>query len=96
MKWYWLLFSLTMILAFKYKRKVVSNKYPHGYDQRFPPDYKEPNGKFIEYISKKKLLDKLTDNKISLITKFDLIEKETISPFNITKGGLFKDFDFSF
>jgi hypothetical protein len=42
----------------------------------------------------KKLLDILENDKISINTKLDLLEDNTIKPINLTAGGLMDDFNF--
>jgi hypothetical protein len=48
-----------------------------------------------KYIDKKKLLDNLMNNNINILSKLTLIDeyKELNYLSNITKGGLFKDWD---
>lgn len=53
------------------------------------------------YNHKFNVLQRLKDNKVSIFDKIHLIEKEDINDFymrasNITKGGLFDDWDFDF
>jgi hypothetical protein len=43
---------------------------------------------------KKKLLDILENDKISINTKLNLLEDNTIKPINLTAGGLMDDFNF--
>ena len=42
----------------------------------------------------KKLLDILENDKISINTKLNLLEDNTIKPINLTAGGLMDDFNF--
>ena len=42
----------------------------------------------------KKLLDIIENDKISINTKLNLLEDNTIKPINLTAGGLMDDFNF--
>ena len=46
-------------------------------------------------LEKKKLLDKLQNKNLSIITKLDLLQDNSIKSPNFTAGGLFDDFDFT-
>ena len=46
-------------------------------------------------LEKKKLLDKLQNKNISILTKLDLLQDNSIKSPNITAGGLFNDFNFT-
>ena len=56
----------------------------------------ETNNEAQIYINheNKKLLDILQNDKISINTKLDLLEDNTIKPINLTVGGLMDDFNF--
>lgn len=81
---------------------VVSNKYNSkklsGYDERFPLN--NTNSDNIElyniaiFLEKKKLLDILQNENVSLMTKIFLLNDNTIRPHNIFAGGLMDNFDF--
>ena len=68
-----------------------------GNDERFPINGTN-NEAQINNIYKnhenKKLLDILQNDKISINTKLDLLEDNTIKPINLTVGGLMDDFNF--
>lgn len=68
-----------------------------GNDERFPINVTN-NATQINYIyinhEKKKLLDILQNDKISINTKLNLLEDNTIKPINLTAGGLMDDFNF--
>ena len=82
---------------------VVSNKYSKkssGYDERFPLNNTNSDNKELyniaSYLGKKKLLDILQNENVSLMTKIFLLNDNTIKPHNIFAGGLMRDFDFDF
>lgn len=52
--------------------------------------------KIYQSLEKKKLLDKLQDKNLSIITKLDLLQDNSIKSPNFTAGGLFDDYDFTF
>ena len=65
-----------------------------GNDERYPIN--ETNNEAEIYINHEniKLLDILQNDKISINTKLDLLEDNTIKPINLTVGGLMDDFNF--
>jgi hypothetical protein len=68
-----------------------------GNDERFPIN--ETNNEAEIYNihknnEKKKLLDILENDKISINTKLDLLQDNTIKPINLTVSGLMNDFNF--
>jgi hypothetical protein len=69
-----------------------------GNDERYPIN--ETNNEVEIYNiyknhENKKLLDILENDKISINTKLDLLEDNTIKPINLTAGGLMADFNFT-
>ena len=69
-----------------------------GNDERYPinetNNEAQMNNIYINH-EKKKLLDILQNDKISINTKLDLLEDNTIKPINLTAGGLMDDFNFT-
>jgi hypothetical protein len=69
-----------------------------GNDERYPTN-ETNNEAQINNIYKnhenKKLLDILQNDKISINTKLNLLEDNTIKPINLTAGGLMDDFNFT-
>jgi len=94
-----------------YFKKYINNKYyllssfsntNHrsvytGNDERYPIN--ETNNEYIYNIYKnhenKKLLDILENDKISINTKLNLLQDNTIKPINLTAGSLMDDFNFT-
>ena len=68
-----------------------------GNDERYPINETNNEAQIYNiYINheNKKLLDILQNDKISINTKLDLLEDNTIKPINLTVGGLMDDFNF--
>jgi hypothetical protein len=68
-----------------------------GNDERFPINDTNNDAQITNiYINheRKKLLDILQNDKISINTKLNLLEDNTIKPINLTAGGLMDDFNF--
>jgi hypothetical protein len=107
------MYSIIIILFYflireKFNRKNIEclfQNYSSGLDERYPERRME-NETLIEitkisnYFEKKKLYDKLKNNKIPESVKLELIDNynksNEIKPFTFKSGGLFKDFDFDF
>jgi len=95
------LFSEKSNTLFSEKSNTLYNKdytYKHilGNDERYSKnetDTKEIN-KIIENFHKKKLLNILQDDKVSINTKLDLLKDNNIKPANLKSGGLMDDFNF--
>ena len=69
-----------------------------GNDERFPINDTNNEAQIINIYKnheKKKLLDILQNDKISINIKLDLLEDNTIKPINLTAGGLMDDFNFT-
>ena len=68
-----------------------------GYDKRFPLNNTKSNNIELYNIAilleKKKLLDILQNEKVSLLTKIFLLNDNTIKPHNIFAGNLMSDFE---
>ena len=69
-----------------------------GNDERYPIN--ETNNEVEIYNiyknhENKNLLDILQNDKISINTKLDLLQDNTIKPINLTAGGLMDDFNFT-
>jgi len=69
-----------------------------GNDERYPIN--ETNNDVEIYNiyknhERKKLLDILQNNKISINTKLYLLQDNTIKPINLTAGGLIDDYNFT-
>ena len=68
-----------------------------GNDERFPinetNNEAQINNIYINH-EKKKLLDVLQNDKISINTKLNLLQDNDIKPINLTAGGLMDDFNF--
>ena len=69
-----------------------------GNDERFPinetNNEAQMNNIYINH-EKKKLLDILQNDKISINIKLNLLEDNIIKPINLTAGGLMGDFNFT-
>jgi hypothetical protein len=81
---------------------VKINKKNSGYDERYPNENKNLTqiNELKNIFEKKKLLDILKDDTVSILTKIHLINNDinssnNINSNNILAGGLFKDFDFN-
>jgi hypothetical protein len=95
-------FLVCFIIYFKKDNKsclsiAFSNTYK-GNDERYPIN--ETNNQTQLYniyknYEKKKLLDVLQNDKISINTKLDLLHDNSIKPINLKAGGLFDDFNFT-
>ena len=48
----------------------------------------------MKYFEKKKVIDILKNENISIYTKLLLVKYATIKPYNLFAGGLMNDFDF--
>ena len=79
---------------------VISNNLKEssgGYDKRFPLNNTKSNNIELYNIAilleKKKLLDILQNEKVSLLTKIFLLNDNTIKPHNIFAGNLMSDFE---
>ena len=71
-----------------------------GIDERYIYCKNETNKaetlyKIIENFEKKKILNTLENNNISINTKLKLLEDNSIKPLNLKAGGLMQDFDFT-
>jgi len=81
------------VVPSKYNSKKIS-----GYDERFPLNntntYNTELHNIAIYFEKKKLLDILQNENVSLLTKIFLLNDNSIKPHNIFEGGLMSDFDF--
>ena len=69
-----------------------------GYDERYvmnKTNDEEQMYNIYQNLEKKKLLDKLQNKNISILTKLDLLQDNSIKSPNITAGGLFNDFNFT-
>ena len=104
-----MMFLLVCFILY-YKKDTINNSYlfstfsntKHrsvytGNDERFPIN--ETNNEAEIYNihrnnEKKKLLDILENDKISINTKLDLLQDNTIKPINLTVSGLMNDFNF--
>jgi hypothetical protein len=78
--------------------KIHKKDKPYrGFDQRYPinpsTNTTELNN-IINFFDKKKILDILTNDKVCLYTKMEIIRDNTISPNSLFAGGLMKQFDF--
>jgi hypothetical protein len=74
-----------------------NDKRYSGYDDRYPIQTATNNteiSNIINFFDKKKILDVLTNDKVCLYTKMELIRDNTISPYSLFAGGLMKHFDF--
>ena len=68
-----------------------------GNDERYPINETNNEAEIYNIYKNhenKKLLDILQNDKISINTKLDLLEDNTIKPINLTVGGLMDDFNF--
>ena len=65
-----------------------------GNDERYPNNETINEVEIYKNHENKKLLDILENDKISINTKLDLLEDNTIKPINLTAGGLMDDFNF--
>ena len=68
-----------------------------GYDERYSNHTSFNHTEFFkikQYFDKKKLLNLLQDEKISLYSKISLLKMNSITACNICAGGLLKDFEF--
>jgi len=67
-------------------------------DERFPinetTNEAQMNNIYINH-EKKKLLDILQNDKVSINIKLNLLHDNTIKPINLTAGGLMDDFKFT-
>ena len=89
---------------------TYTNKYNVGNDERFLNDsilnitneYHNELFQIIKHNKKKNLLDKLTNNEISNLQKYKLIMNNDIlsitnkKKINISKGGLYDNYNFDF
>lgn len=79
---------------------LYNSKKNHGYDERFPLNNtnssKTELHKIANYFDKKRLLDILENENVSLFTKILLLNDNSIKSTNIFAGGLMNDFDFDF
>lgn len=70
-----------------------------GNDERYPTNETNNETEIYNNIYKnherKKLLDILQNDKISINIKLDLLENNAIKPINLTAGGLMDDFNFT-
>ena len=75
------------------------NEFPSpssGYDERYvinKTNDEEQMYNIYQNLEKKKLLDKLQNKNLSIITKLDLLQDNSIKSPNFTAGGLFDDFN---
>ena len=88
--------NLVSLLTYLFVLKKINNK--SGNDERYElVEDKSLMSKIIENYQKKELLDYLTSDKISIFNKIDSINKfygtNIPKSFNLTSGGLFKDWD---
>ena len=69
-----------------------------GNDERYPinetNNEAQMNNIYINH-EKKKLLDILQNDKVSINIKLNLLHDNTIKPINLTAGGLMDDFNFT-
>ena len=85
-----------------YLLSTFSNNNPRsvytGNDERFPinetTNEAQMNNIYINH-EKKKLLDILQNDKVSINIKLNLLHDNTIKPINLTAGGLMDDFNFT-
>lgn len=91
--------NLISLLAYMFVFNNYKSKEWLGNDERFPLiEDKSLMPKVVENFEKKKLLDYLSSENTSLINKITAINlfynTNIAKPFNLTNGGLFKDWDF--
>jgi len=73
----------------------IHNKKSSGYDERYNETYNTTQMSNIhQFFAKKKILDILKDEKVSLYTKVLLVKDNNVKPYNLFAGGLMNDFDF--
>lgn len=81
-----------------FKDNIILNEYTNntGKDERNINFVKEDLSleKIKELVDKKKLLDVLQSNEVSILTKLSLlkISEQDVKPFNIFSGGLLNEF----
>jgi len=82
--------------TFRVKHAIIHNKKSSGYDERNNTEQKNTThlSNIHEFFAKKKILDILKDDKVSLYTKVLLVKDTTVKPYNLFAGGLMNDFDF--
>ena len=69
-----------------------------GNDERYPINETKNEAQLYNIYKNhenKKLLNILENDKISINTKLDLLENNTVKPINLTAGGLMNDFNFA-
>jgi hypothetical protein len=77
----------------------LNAKISSGNDERYPAEKNETEIKIQLYnlkkiFEKKRLLDILQDNNVSVNNKIALLKDNSIKAPNLKAGGLFNDFDF--
>jgi hypothetical protein len=99
-----------MCFILYYKKDTINNSYLlssfsntnyrsvyRGNDERYPINETNNEAEIYNIYKNhenKKLLDILENDKISINTKLDLLQDNTIKPINLTAGGLMDDFNF--
>lgn len=96
-------FLVMFVLYYKSSLRVISSrlnifpevKYGTGCDHRYPLN--ETANELQLYniyqnLEKKKLLDTLQNENISIVKKIELLQDNTIKPPNLKAGGLMDDF----
>jgi hypothetical protein len=75
---------------------IIHNKKSSGYDERNNTEKKNTTqmSNIHEFFAKKKILDILKDDNVSLYTKVILVKDNSVKPYNLFAGGLMNDFDF--
>ena len=76
---------------------TLNEKNNSGYDERFGNNKNISEIFYIkELFAKKKLLDILNNDNISIYTKLIILNDKGIKPYNLFAGGLMYNFDFDF
>ena len=99
-------FLVCFIMYFKNNNNPLlllgfSNTYTGGYignDERYPINETTNQTQLYNICKnyeKKKLLDVLQNDKISINTKLDLLHDNSVKPINLTAGGLMDNFNFT-
>jgi len=89
------------ILLHKKTNTYLNAKTSSGNDERYESKINETEIKMQLYnlhqiFEKKRLLDILQDNNVSINTKIELLKDNSIKAPNLKAGGLLNDFDFDF
>jgi hypothetical protein len=89
------------ILFSKKTNTYLNAKVSSGNDERYSVEKNETEIKMQLHnlqknFEKKRLLEILQDNNVSINTKIELLKDNSVKASNLKAGGLFNEFDFNF